>query len=182
MSWNKVVETEHANNDLWQQKHNRVAFTLRALLFLATGLEWTLELSAFVPQVVSNQRTYTLWPRLRLSPRALLKCLSAHMIKIWQNHRALSKRKKKKDLFKNTKKESQPLLCLAWVGWKFDNKTGIEKNKNRGFRCMGGDVYFLRRQIYGYIAAHPKAHKRLQFVDPRVGELQVSKEANIQRA
>lgn len=46
----------------------------------------------------------------------------------------------------------------------------------------GGDVYFLRRQIYGYITVHLKAHKRLQFVDPRVGELQVSKEANIQRA
>lgn len=46
----------------------------------------------------------------------------------------------------------------------------------------GGDIYFLRRQIYDYIAVHPKAHKRLQIVDPRVRELQVSKEANIQRA
>lgn len=46
----------------------------------------------------------------------------------------------------------------------------------------GGDVYFLSRQICGCIAAHPKAHKRRQFVDPRVGELQVSKEANIHRA
>lgn len=45
-----------------------------------------------------------------------------------------------------------------------------------------GDVYFLRRQIYSCIEARQKAHKRLQFVDLRVGEPQVSKEANIQRA
>lgn len=39
-------------------------------------------------------------------------------------------------------KESQPLLCSPRVWWEFDNKTGIRKNKNRGFRCIGAMFIF----------------------------------------
>lgn len=45
-----------------------------------------------------------------------------------------------------------------------------------------GIFIFEERLIYRYITAYLKAHKRLQFVDLGGCKLQVSKEANIQRA